>query len=269
MSKRKQGVFFLCTVKKDDYEPPESLPVSFNWIVGQLEIGESTGYEHWQICCATKKKTTPAGCSKFFGGRAHCELSRSEHAAEYCRKSDTAVPGTQFEFGSKPIRRNSAIDWESVWTAAKSGDLCAIPANVRVVSYRTLRAIASDHDRPVGAVRECVVYWGSTGVGKSRRAWDESGLDAYCKDPRSKFWCGYQGQQSVIIDEFRGGIDVAHLLRWLDRYPCRVEIKGSSVPLCATKYWITSNLSPDDWYKEIDYETLEALKRRMTIINLT
>jgi len=182
--KRKQGVFFLVTIPKDDYEQPSSLPVSFNWIVGQLEIGESTDYKHWQICCATKKKTTPSGCSKLFGGRAHCELSRSEHAAEYCRKSDTAVAGTQFEFGVKPFRRNSAVDWESVWAAAVAGNLSAIPANVRVVSYRTIRAIAADHDRPVGIVRECVVYWGPTGVGKSRRAWEEAGLDAYCKDPR-------------------------------------------------------------------------------------
>jgi len=62
-------------------------------------------------------------------------------------------------------------------------------------------------------VRTCWVYWGRTGTGKSRRAWDEAGVDAYPKDPRTKFWCGYFGQANVIIDEFRGGIDVAHLLR--------------------------------------------------------
>jgi len=29
---------------------------------------------------------------------------------------------------------------------------------------------------------------GTTGMGKSRRAWEEAGLNAYPKDPRSKFW---------------------------------------------------------------------------------
>lgn len=33
----------------------------------------------------------------------------------------------------------------------------------------------------------------------------------------------------------------------------------------ATTLWITSNLSPDDWYKECDSETVAALRRRLTI----
>ena len=80
------------------------------------------------------------------------------------------------------------------------------------------------------------------GTGKSRRAWSEATLSAYCKDPRTKFWCGYTTQSNVVLDEFRGGIDISHVLRWLDRYPVRVEIKGSSRPLLATTFWITSNL---------------------------
>lgn len=93
-------------------------------------------------------------------------------------------------------------------------------------------------------------------------------MEAYAKDPRSKWWCGYQGQEHVIIDEFRGGIDISHMLRWLDRYPVCVETKGGSVPLCATKFWITSNLEPKEWYKEIDEATLLALERRLTNIIL-
>lgn len=152
--------------------------------------------------------------------------------------------------------------------AAQAGNLLAVPARVRVVSYRTLRCIAADHDKPVGIVRDVKVFWGPTGTGKSRRAWDEAGVDAYCKDPRSKFWCGYQGEENVIIDEFRGGIDVAHLLRWFDRYPVRVEIKGSSVPLVASRVWITSNLEPSYWYPELDLETRAALMRRLVVEQL-
>lgn len=84
--------------------------------------------------------------------------------------------------------------------------------------------------------RQVFVYTGPTGTGKSRRAWEEGGINSYPKDPRSKFWCGYRSQECVIIgkyvsdvlltlDEFRGGIDISHLLRWLDRYPCIVEVK--------------------------------------------
>lgn len=141
----------------------------------------------------------------------------------------------------------------------------AAPAQIRVQCYRSLRGIAADHSKPVGMERQCYVFWGRTGTGKSRRAWAEAGMEAYCKDPRTKFWCGYQGERSVVIDEFRGGIDVAHLLRWLDRYPVRVEVKGSSRPLAAESIWITSNLDPRLWYPEIDSETLNALLRRLNI----
>lgn len=113
--------------------------------------------------------------------------------------------------------------------------------------------------------RTCYVYWGATGTGKSRRAWDLAGSDAYSKDPLSKFWCGYAGQKHVVIDEFRGGISISHVLRWLDRYPVNVEIKGSSVPLRATQLWITSNVRPELWYPDLDGPTVEALMRRLTI----
>lgn len=122
---------------------------------------------------------------------------------------------------------------------------------------------------PVGVERTINVYWGVTGSGKSRRAWDEAGLDAFPKDPRTKFWDGYRGHRHVVIDEFRGGIDVAHLLRWFDRYPVVVEVKGSSVVLAATTIWVTSNLDPRQWYPDVDAETLAALLRRLNIIHFT
>lgn len=173
--------------------------------------------------------------------------------------------GTQFEFGTLPLKRNSRKDWDKIWEAAKAGNLGEIPASVRVQSYRTLRAIMSDYSEPVGVERTCKVFWGKTGTGKSRRAWDEAGMDAYPKDPRTKFWCGYRDQENVVIDEFRGGIDIAHMLRWLDRYPVIVEIKGGSVVLKAKCIWITSNVDPAEWYPELDYSTRDALLRRLNI----
>lgn len=118
-------------------------------------------------------------------------------------------------------------------------------------------------------VRRATVLWGSTGTGKSHRAWKAAGDAAYSKDPRTKFWCGYLSQRTVVLDEFRGAIDISHLLRWTDRYPVRVEVKGGSVPLAANEIWITSNLHPRNWYPELDSATYEALERRLKIIQIT
>jgi len=261
---RRQGIFWLLTIPQHDYTP--YLPPNVQYIVGQTERGATNGFLHWQILVAFKSKQSLRGVKSVFGESCHAELSRSSAAADYVQKEETRVVGTQFELGAKPFQRNSRVEWESVWTAAQSGDLRLIPANVRVVNYRTIRAIGSDFARPIGMERECFVYWGKTGTGKSRRAWDEASLEAYCKDPRTKFWDGYTNEEHVVIDEFRGGIDISHLLRWLDRYPVRVEIKGSSRPLLAKKIWITSNIQPRDWYPLVDFETLDALMRRLQVV---
>lgn len=127
--------------------------------------------------------------------------------------------------------------------------------------------IASYHGKPVCGVRQTFVYWGSTGTGKSRRAFDEAGLESFWQNPRSKFSDGYRGQKNMVIDEFRGGIDIAHILRWTDRYPVNLEIKGATVPSNVTTIWITSNLHPREWYPALDEETQGALLRRLTIVH--
>ncbi len=264
LGRRRQGVFWLLTIPEAGMLAPQALPPGTQWFRGQLEVGEG-GYRHWQCLVALSTKGSLSTVKSIFGSTCHAELSRSEAAIAYVWKDDTSVAGTRFEFGCQPIRRNQRTDWENVWSSAKSGDLLEIPAQIRVVSYRTLRTIGADHSTCPGIVRTVFVFWGVSGSGKSRRAWEEAGLDAYCKDPRTKFWDGYQHQLNVVIDEFRGGIDIAHLLRWFDRYPVRVEIKGCSRPLLAERIWITSNLCPERWYPDLDAETLGALMRRLIV----
>lgn len=265
MSIRRQGIFWLLTVPQHEFTP--YLPAQCSWIRGQLELGAG-GFLHWQVCVAFVRKVSLAGVSEVFGRGIHCELSRSSASRDYVWKESTRVAGTQFELGVCPIAPASKRDWESIWLSAQSGDFLAIPAHVRIQSYRTLRAIASDFAKPIGMVRTSVVYWGPTGTGKSRRAWEEAGMDAYPKDPRTKWWSGYNGQKNVVIDEFRGGIDICHLLRWLDRYPVSVEIKGSSTPLLCERFWFTSNVSPDQWYPLLDGPTVDALLRRLEVIEI-
>lgn len=263
-----QGRYFLLTIPKDDFSCAGGyeLPSGVVYIKGQLEVGETTGYEHWQVLVILNKKKSCSHVQGMYGGRCHVELSRSSAADEYVWKEHTAVVGTKFEFGTKPIRRNSQLDWERIWDLAKQGNIEECPASIRVQHYRTLRSIASDFAQPLAVERSCFVFWGRTGTGKSRRAWSEAGMGAFPKDPRTKFWCGYRGQEHVVLDEFRGGIDISHLLRWLDRYPVIVEVKGGSCVLSAKQIYITSNISPESWYPLIDDATLQALLRRLTIV---
>jgi len=261
-----QARYWLLTIPHASFTP--YLPPDVAYIRGQLESAPTTGYLHWQVMVAFKRKLRLGGLKELFGPTVHAEPSRSDAATAYVWKDDTAVEGTRFELGKRAVDRGNPVDWEGVRNDAKRGRLDAIPGDIYVRLYGNLKRIAVDHCEPVAIVREVVVYWGATGVGKSRRAWDEATFDAYPKDPRTKFWDGYRGQEHVVFDEFRGDIDVAHILRWFDRYPVIVEVKGSSVVLSAKKVWITSNLSPDQWYPNLDVVTRAALMRRLTITEM-
>lgn len=263
------GRYFILTIPAHCYTP--YLPPECCYIRGQLERGAG-GFLHWQLLVVFPRTFRLSGVRRVFGN-VHCELTRSDAANEYVWKEATRVTGTQFELGTLPLKRNAKKDWEAIWNSAKSRDFDAIPPDVRIRSYAQLRRISYDHMAPIGMERECFVYWGATGTGKSRRAWAEASFDAYPKgnffhlivDPRTKFWCGYNSHERVVIDEFRGGIDISHLLRWLDRYPVIVETKGGAVVLHAKSIWITSNVDPREWYPGLDCETLNALLRRLTI----
>lgn len=259
-----QGSIWMLTIPGHNFIP--YLPPGISYIKGQMEVGEG-GFTHWQIIFYATRSRRLRWVRDTFG-QHHAELTRSGAAEDYVWKEATAIPGTRFELGTKPFRRGVAKDWDAIWDAACAGQLLAIPSDVRIRCYSTLKRIRAEFVQPMEMVRSCTVFWGPTGTGKSRRAWEEAGMEGYPKDPRTKFWCGYHGQKHVIIDEFRGGIDIAHLLRWLDRYPVRVEVKGSSYPLLCERIWITSNLHPNQWYPEIDVETVNALMRRLEIINI-
>ena len=256
-----QNRYWILTIPHHQFTP--FLPKEVDWIKGQLELSES-GFLHWQLIAYFSKKARLTTVTNVFG-KFHAEPTRSDAAEEYVWKDDTAVEGTRFQLGAKPFKRQSKRDWDEVYELAKAGTFKDIDKSILVPCYNAIKRICQDNLRPLGIERTIYVFWGDTATGKSRRAWSEAGVSAYPKDPRTKFWDGYNGQEHVVIDEFRGDINIGHMLRWLDRYPVIVEVKGSSTVLKATTIWITSNLRPDDWYPLLDAATTAALKRRLTV----
>jgi len=257
-----QARYFLLTIPQNAFTP--YLPSNVQYIKGQLEQGSQTEYLHWQVMVAFPKKVTVSKVKEVFGDSCHVEVSRSAAANDYVWKEDTRVEGTQFQLGHLAMKRNCPADWDLVRTNAEQGNFKDIPSDIYIRNFSNLKRIHVDSLNPVEQEKEVYVFWGSTGTGKSRRAWQEATWDAYPKDPNSKFWDGYRGQENIVIDEFRGSISISHMLRWLDRYPTIVEIKGSSSVFKGKRIWITSNISPDQWYPDLDEETKSALRRRFT-----
>lgn len=257
----KPARWWIGTLPEQSWDGKE-FPSWITYARGQLEQGESTGFRHWQLVVHTSGSSRLSKLKSWVNG--HWEPTKSVHALEYVWKEQTRI-GEPFEFGNKPIQRSSKTDWTLVRKLAVGGELAHVPDDIFVRHYMSLTRIARDNLKPVALERQCFVYWGRTGTGKSRKAWDEGGMDAYPKDPLTKWWDAYSGESNVIIDEFRGTVSISHLLRWLDRYPVLVETKGGSAVLRAERIWITSNLDPRLWYPELDPGTLSALMRRLNI----
>lgn len=107
-------------------------------------------------------------------------------------------------------------------------------------------------------------YWGDSGTGKSRAAWDEDrGLFAIPDSNTGTWWTGYTNQKTVLLDDFRGTVPLHTLLKWLDGYPVQVPIHGGMTWLKATRIIITSNVPIESLYQNCDERSKQALRRRI------
>lgn len=73
-----------------------------------------------------------------------------------------------------------------------------------------------------------------------------------------KWWEDYENQDSLILEDYDGQLQVKDLLQLLDRYKCKREIKGSTVYVTSKYIFITCN----------DLKWIEnmAVERRITVI---
>lgn len=114
----------------------------------------------------------------------------------------------------------------------------------------------------------CKVLYGDPGSGKTRYAYNFTPDVFILENSNSDnvWWDGYNGESTLIIDDFYGWIKHNQLLRLLDRYPCRLDVKGGTTYACWTTVFITSNAHPSKWYKKFPWDDDGALRRRITEI---
>lgn len=259
-------------------DPANESLVRPDYICHQREIGAESGAVHHQgyIYWAGKARFNAVikFCQALYAVKAHIAPARGTAAENrtYCSKPDTAVPETFWEDGVMP-EQGKRSDMEQIADKVKDGESLreiaqSFPGqfmryNKGIVAYQTLM-----NTEPRDPAVAPTVYWlfGPTGVGKSKYAY-ETFPAAYSKMTTNKWWDGYNGEKEVIMDDYRAGmVPFSELLKILDRYRHRVEIKGISCELSATVFVITTTSRPEvTWHSRTD-EALGQLIRRITDI---
>jgi len=114
----------------------------------------------------------------------------------------------------------------------------------------------------------CIWCYGETGTGKSHYAFTDYNPESHYIYPNDNgWWDGYTGQETVIINEFRGEIMYKELLDLIDKYPKNVKRRGREpVPFLAKNIIITSSMSPKEVYHNLSqHDSLEQIYRRIEL----
>lgn len=286
MSQGRRWVYTL-HIQNDDYSDADQFTSAlrqhpkFRGLAHQLEECPTTARIHVQGYVEFTAALRLAALKKI-SQNAHWEMAKGsrEQCVAYCSKEDTALRidesvalRTIDPVLTQPTeqgKRNDLLEcaakiaggeWDLAQVHQNRPDLI-LKFSKGVNELFRFREQAQTSQRRELSVE---VLWGDAGTGKTRYAWGE-GEDVFILENSNNnnvWWDGYNGESTLIIDDFYGWIAHNLLLRILDIYPLRLDIKGGTTYARWTKVFITSNRHPVDWYKKFPWESDGALQRRI------
>lgn len=263
--------FAITFFSKPDIEFKEPI----RYIIAGEEKCPSTGRIHWQSYIELTKRFRLKALKALIGdSTAHIEAAKgnSQQNIDYCSKEGNVilcegVPAQKVQGQRNDIialRDHFKVSKKRTHDALDDDDLLPV-----VARYPKLCNMLELHySVPRSEMTELFIYWGCTGSGKSHTAYEEAKqFGAVYFKPSGQWWDGYEGQPSVIFEDFRGETGLAPLLRIVDKYPLRVPVKGGFKEFVSSRLYITSNVDIDDWFnvEQRGYEpSMSALRRRVT-----
>ncbi len=255
--------------------------------VGQYEKCPKTKRVHLQLALryddaitfSTAVARCRAGCNKEFWEPPHRGPGKSRiQIKRYRAKEGSRVLGPmgypdQSEIDAKQGRRTDLNGAAQIVIDEGITGLVQRDPGMFVKYHRGWGALVQRLRRiEVTAWRTMDVHllWGDPGVGKTKRAYEqEPGLYRLCLGGGSgnaEWWDGYEGERTILIDDFYGQVPLTRILNLLDGYPMQLPIKGGFTHALFTKVFITSNSPWEEWYETVFEKKIrlkEALKRRI------
>lgn len=248
----------LCNYTSEEYSDlMKEVELARYLVVGE-EICPTTQTPHYHAFIYYKNDRSFSKMKKLFP-RAHIEVCKKpKECREYCMKD-----GDYVEFGEM-IHQGKRNDLQEVRKVLADTGKMRDVVNV-ATSYQSVRmaeTILKYHEKPRNWKPKVYWFYGATGTGKSKTAYEILGSDCYTTLDTGKWWEGYDGHENVHIEDMRRDFMKFHqLLKLLDRYAYRIECKGGSRQFLAKNIIITSCFSPYEMYET--REDIQQLIRRI------
>ncbi len=275
----------------DNWHPEEVWENSngdIQFLAGQYEISDSQLY-HFQGYAVFANPQGLPGCRRLLQiPTGHFEIRQGSHskALAYVFKDETRIPGRDvYFFGEEPSEGQGARS--DVYAAKdildKGGSLLDVAEENFGLFLRAERSLRVYHGL-LSTHREsepaAYYFWGLTGTGKSRAAWQFAAAERTYAVPLSAgnnvWFDGYVPgwHRVVIFDDYYHNFRYSFLLQLLDRYPIQVPTKGGFVKFNAPIVVFTSNIALDIQYPNIPdasalwrrFKRVVCLKDNVTVI---
>jgi len=253
-----------------------SIMVSFT--CGQEERGENGGY-HMQFYVEFEKKVKLTTLKNNFSQRIHWlyRNGTAEQASHYATKGmecevkplkdgEMRYPETRWWEGmlsdNSPGKRNDLDDIkEMILTGKKRKQIAMERAGTYMRNYRGIQAWADaveidiDEDVSMFHKRECYIYYGMAGAGKTLAAKHLIGDDSWYSPQKNAAgqysFETYRGQKWLWLEEFvPTNLHCDSLKQIMDRGRCVLPARGTgnSKPGRHSGVVITTNQDPEFWY---------------------
>lgn len=262
------------------FEGLSTPPRGIQYLIFQEECAPSTGTIHFQGYLELSQCNKMSWLINNFNPRAAYDVRRGtqEEAIAYCRKTETRVEGgLSKELGQRRAGATSTAEKKKQRIEAldairqkrlKLSD-CDSELMLNQGFLTAARHLTSTMLGPYRPDIEIVTIVGTTGIGKSYCAYKIGG-DSIITYQGNGWFGGADSQGDVLLfDEFTGQIPLHIFLQLLDPYPNQLPVKGGFFPAHFTKVIITSNVRPENWWKndaEVDEKrkkNLDCLYRRL------
>lgn len=282
---------------------PERMSDSILWFVAQLERGKENQKLHIQFAVVFKaarvsSRSNFQNIAKACGMRGlnpHLEVMRGTPAAsqKYCTKEEDREKETNpIEFGVIPpgACRSDLIELvRRVTTGELAWDDVDMEEPFLASRHHALlrRLYTKEMQKVYRSTKpKCIWRWGPPGAGKSYAAFHEDSKPEWLTDGRSylkshngggsKWWDGFDPMKckTLILNEFRGGIEFSLLMQIADEHPMRVSVRGEEDrPLKFDTLSVNSVMHPRDVYRGVfegegGDEPFAQLERRFKIIKM-